>query len=164
MRPMTTRRRDTASFKRINLDEVEPSEATELLLWQSNYQGKPPATIRPILEAVKSANWDAIATTGHRGVSGKYLRSVMLMRCQKADSNHEVWWGAQAIAHRLGEYMDCGRKDKPLDRHQVARADKILRDHGWLIDVGAVGRARKYRLAIGNTEQTRANQSTPTHH
>lgn len=156
--------RDTTGFTRINLDEVEPSEATKLLLWQVNYKCKEPKSMLPIIKAVRSADWDSIATTGHRGVSGKYLRAVMLARCRKADINHETWWGAQAIARDLGEYMNCGRKNKPLDRHQVGRADKILRDHGWLIDVGTVGRARKYRLAIGNTEHTGLKQDTSTHH
>lgn len=155
--------RDTTGFKRINLDEVEPSEATSLLLWQTNYEGKPPVTKRPMIETVMEADWDAIATKGHRGVSGKYLRSVMLMRCLKADINHETWWGAQTIAERLGEYMNCGRNHKPLDRHHVARADKILRDYGWLVEIGRVGRARKYRLLIGSTKH-RVNHSTATHH
>jgi hypothetical protein len=97
--------------------------------------------LQPLAAAASRADFTRIATRDARPVSGRFLREVLEARLWAADSDATTFHGADFLAL----YLD-------RDRTHWGRAEAILRNHGWLLELGKVGRARAYSVEVGNTD------------
>ncbi|WP_125773026.1 hypothetical protein [Antribacter gilvus] len=92
--------------------------------------------------AGSSFDWQQYAVSGERAVSAVLLRKVITTRTYYAEPCGLTFAGSAFIAGQIS-----------YERKAVERADRILRESGWLRDLEVrVGRARLYMLDIPHTD------------